>query len=81
MGSSTALLKVLGFMVPAVAILLGLGQFRVLPSNASVSVHNATRSNAEVAKPKTYRLSNDPVVVYVEDFLTAEEANHLVGLT
>jgi len=34
----------------------------------------------EGSGPKTYVLSDDPVVVYVKDFISSEEAAHLITL-
>jgi prolyl 4-hydroxylase len=76
MSGSTAL-KIFGFLVPAVAILLGLAQTGLWPSEW---LHNALSSNVESSSPKTYVLSDDPVVVYVKDFISTEEAAHLVAL-
>lgn len=36
--------------------------------------------NADVPRPQTYVLSEDPVVVYVKDFISTQEAAHLVQL-
>lgn len=36
--------------------------------------------NADTARPQTYVLSEDPVVVYVKDFISTQEAAHLVQL-
>lgn len=37
-------------------------------------------TDAETPRPITYILSEDPVVVYVKDFITTQEAAHLVQL-
>lgn len=37
-------------------------------------------TSADTACPQTYVLSEDPVVVYVKDFITTQEAAHLVQL-
>jgi hypothetical protein len=50
-------------------------------SSSSASRSSTSNTNAAISKPKTYPLSDDPKVVYIKDFLTAEEAEHLVGLT
>jgi prolyl 4-hydroxylase len=76
MSGSTAL-KIFGFIVPAVAILLGLAQTGLWPSEW---LRNALSGNVESSSPKTYVLSDDPVVVYVKDFISTEEAAHLVAL-
>lgn len=76
MPNSTTL-KIFGFLVPAVAILLGLTQTDLWPS---AWLHNALSGNVEGSGPKTYILSDDPVVVYVKDFISPEEAAHLVAL-
>ena len=76
MSGSTAL-KIFGFIMPAVAILLGLAQTGLWPSEW---LHNALSGNVEGSGPKTYVLSDDPVVVYVKDFISTEEAAHLVAL-
>lgn len=76
MSGSTAL-KFFGFIVPVIAVLLGLSQTSFWPSGW---LHNALSGNAEGSSPKTYALSDDPVVVYVKDFISMEEAAHLVGL-
>jgi hypothetical protein len=96
MGSSSFLLKILGIIVPAIAILLSLAQFELWPSSvwpfqASLSSSNASSSNTSSSDkssvnttdsaPKIIKLSDDPVIVYIKDFLTTEEAIHLVGLT
>lgn len=36
--------------------------------------------NGDTARPQTYVLSEDPVVVYVKDFINTQEAAHLVQL-
>ena len=69
--SGSIALKIFGFLVPAVAILLGLAQTGLWPSGSG---------NVEGSGPKTYVLSDDPVVVYVKDFISTEEAAHLVAL-
>ena len=76
MSGSTAL-KIFGFLVPAVAILLGLAQIGLWPSGW---LRNALNGNVEGLGPKTYILSDDPVVVYVKNFISTEEAAHLVAL-
>jgi prolyl 4-hydroxylase len=76
MSGSTAL-KIFGFLVPAVAILLGLAQTGLWPSEW---LRNVLSGNVEGSGPKTYVLSDDPVVVYVKDFISTEEAAHLVAL-
>jgi len=76
MSGSTAL-RIFAFLVPAVAILLGLAQIGLWPSGW---FRNALSGNVEGSGPKTYVLSEDPVVVYVKDFISAEEATHLVGI-
>jgi prolyl 4-hydroxylase len=73
---STAL-KIFGFLIPAFAILLGLSQTGLWPS---WWLRNPLSGNVEDSGPKIYALSDDPVVVYVKDFITAEEAAHLVAL-
>jgi prolyl 4-hydroxylase len=75
--SGSIALKIFIFLVPAVAVLLGLAQIGLWPSDW---LRNALSSNVEGSGPKTYVLSDDPVVVYVKDFISAEEATHLVGL-
>jgi len=74
-GSTT--LRIFGFLVPAVAILLGLAQTGLWPSGW---LRNALSGNVEGSGLKTYVLSDDPVVVYVKDFISTEEAAHLVAL-
>jgi prolyl 4-hydroxylase len=37
-------------------------------------------TNADMPRPQTYVLSEDPVVVYVKDFINTQEAAHLVQL-
>ena len=76
MSGSTAL-KIFGFLVPAVAILLGLARTGLWPSEW---LRNALSGNVEGSAPKAYVLSDDPVVVYVKDFISTEEAAHLVAL-
>jgi prolyl 4-hydroxylase len=76
MSGSTAL-KIFGFLVPAVAILLGLAQTGLWPSGW---LRNGLNGHAEGSGPKAYVLSDDPVVVYVKDFISTEEAAHLVAL-
>jgi len=77
MPGSTAL-RILAFLVPTVAILLGLAQIGVLPSEWLNAILN---SNAGDSSLKTYVLSNDPLVVYIKNFISPEEATHLVALT
>jgi prolyl 4-hydroxylase len=74
---STAL-KIFVFLIPAFAVLLGLSQTGLWQSGW---LRNPLSGNVEESGPKTYALSDDPVVVYVKDFITAEEAAHLVALT
>jgi hypothetical protein len=89
MAQTSTLLKVLGLLVPVVAILLAFTQFGLSPSSIWSSKGQVgdppssekASSNATVSGPKTITLSDDPVVVYIKDFITAEEAVHLVGLT
>jgi prolyl 4-hydroxylase len=76
MSGSTAL-KIFGFLVPAVAILLGLAQTGLWPSEW---LRNVLSGNVESSSLKIYVLSDDPVVVYVKDFISTEEAAHLVAL-
>jgi prolyl 4-hydroxylase len=76
MSGSTAL-RIFGFLLPIVAVLLGLAQTGFWPSGW---FHNALSGNVEDSSPKIYALSDDPVVVYVKDFISTEEAAHLVGL-
>jgi prolyl 4-hydroxylase len=71
-------LRILGILVPVVAILLGVAQFGILPSNW---INEILGNNAKGLASKTYVLSNDPVVVYVEDFISTEEAAYLVALS
>ena len=73
---STAL-KIFGFLVPAFAVILGLTQTGFWPSGW---LRNALSGNVKGLGPKTYVLSDDPVVVYIKDFISAEEAAQLVGL-
>jgi len=75
-GSTT--LRILAFLIPTVAILLGLAQIGVLPAEWLNVILN---SNARDSSLKTYILSNDPLVVYIKNFLSPEEAAHLVALT
>ena len=75
--SGSAALKIFGFLVPAVAILLGLAQTGLWPSGW---LRNALSGNVEGSGPKAYVLSDDPVVVYVKDFISTEEAAHFVAL-
>jgi prolyl 4-hydroxylase len=75
--SGSTVLKIFGFLVPAVAILPGLAQNGLWPSEW---LRNALSGNVESSSPKTYVLSDDPVVVYVKDFISTEEAAHLVAL-
>jgi len=73
---STAL-KIFGFLVPVFAVLFGLSQTGFWSSGW---LRNPLNDNVEGSGPKSYTLSDDPVVVYVKDFISAEEAAHLVGL-
>jgi prolyl 4-hydroxylase len=76
MSGSTGL-KIFGFLVPAVAILLGLAQIGLGPS---WWLRDKLSGNVESSDPMTYVLSDDPVVVYVKDFISMEEAAHLVAI-
>jgi prolyl 4-hydroxylase len=75
--SGSIVLKILGILVPAVAIFLGLAQINQWPFGWQSS---ESGNNLEVSDPKTYILTSDPVVVYVKDFISAEEAAHLVAI-
>lgn len=75
--SSSTVLKVFGFLIPIIAVLLGLAHTNLWPS---VWLPNASSGNVEDSGPKVYNLSDDPVVVYVKDFISTEEAAHLVRL-
>jgi prolyl 4-hydroxylase len=70
-------LKIFGFLVPAVAILMGFLQTGLWSPGW---LRNTLSGNMEGSGPKTYVLSDDPVVVYVKDFISTEEAAHLVAL-
>src|SRR5947207_14751742 len=76
MSGSTAW-KIFGFLVPAVAIFLGLAQTVLWPSGW---LRNALSGHVEGSGPKTYVLSDDPVVVLVKDFIRSEAASHLIAL-
>lgn len=70
-------LKIVSVLVLATAILLATGQRELWSSLwlQGVSVHNA---GAPI--PKTYVFSKDPLVVYVKDFVSSQEAAHFVAL-
>lgn len=70
-------IKILGFLVPTIAAILGLAQIGVWP-NGWFPIELIGKS--ELSHPKIYSLSNDPVVVYVKDFISTEEAAYLVSL-
>jgi prolyl 4-hydroxylase len=70
-------LKIFGFLVAAVAIILGSVQTGFWPSNW---LHDELASNIEDSTLKSYVLSHDPLVVYVKNFITPDEAIHLVSL-
>ena len=76
--SGSTVLRVFAFLVPAVALLLGLAQIGVLSSNWLRVIWNG---NVGDSSPRTYVLSNEPLVVYIKHFISAEEASHLVALT
>ena len=66
-------------LVPAVlAVILGVGDLYfgwnfLSPGQSSHGTHHGKG-------PKTYLLSEDPLVVYIQDFITPQEASHLVQL-
>jgi hypothetical protein len=72
-------------IVPAIAVLLGVGivlidplLFTHLSERISQSFSAAFSLNTQ--GPETFVLSDDPVVVYIKDFITVDEAAHLVRL-
>ncbi|KAH8703564.1 putative prolyl 4-hydroxylase alpha subunit [Talaromyces proteolyticus] len=67
-------LKAIAVLVPALAVVYGLLQTGLWQLNGKSGQTIAT------SEPKTYTLSNDPVVVYVKDFVSEQEAAHLVEL-
>ena len=75
--SFSTTLKIFACLVPLIAVLLGLSQTSIWPSEW---LHYALSGNVEDSGPKAYTLSDDPVVVYVKDFISPGEAAHLVGL-
>ena len=74
---SSIALKILAILVPGIAIFLGLSRFSLWPS----WLHsNELDSSLKGSDPKSYVLTSDPVVVYVKDFISAEEAAHLAAI-
>jgi prolyl 4-hydroxylase len=70
-------LKIVAFLVPAIAIILGFAQSSLWPGKW---FRDGLGGFAERSNPKFYVLLDDPLVVYVKDFITVEEATHLVAL-
>lgn len=71
----TTPLKIIAVLVPAIAVLLAVnhtGTWQLL--------HGLTSKNIATSEPQTFFLSEDPVVVYVKDFVSPQEAAHLVNL-
>lgn len=71
------LFRSLSLLVAAIAIGWALLSFDVSPLEW---LHTRYKTNAETPRPKTYVLSEDPVVVYVKGFISTQEATHLVQL-
>jgi prolyl 4-hydroxylase len=76
MFDSTAL-KILAFLVPTVAIIFGVAQTSLWPPEW---LRYELNSRVNGSNPKTYVLLDNPLVVYVKDFISVEEAAHLVSL-
>lgn len=72
-------LKPLGLLVAAIAIVLGLNQTG-LWSPAWLRSNPFKNLSAESSSPQIFVFSEDPVVVYVKDFVNAQEAAHLVQI-
>lgn len=78
------IVKSLSLLVAAVAIVWALIQTNIVPMNVVPldwlrEIRHTGVSDVS-PKPQTYVLSEDPVVVYVKDFISAQEAAHLVQL-
>jgi hypothetical protein len=82
-------------LVPGLAVVLGLGiailnalpfaglgwrTLDMLLDPVRRLTNSTSYSSAAVPGPKTYVLSEDPVVVYIRDFLTKDEAAQLVRM-
>lgn len=64
-------------LVPLLAIILAVGHWSFdWHPLCFWSDHHTLNANG----PKQYLLSNDPLVVYIKDFITPEEASYLVQL-
>jgi hypothetical protein len=62
-------------LVPAIAVILAVNQ------TGTWQLLNEIKSRGiAVSEPQPYVLSDDPVVVYVKDFISHQEAAHLVNL-
>jgi prolyl 4-hydroxylase len=64
-------------LIPVLAFILGIGNLyldwdflSLWPGSESVNGNG----------PRTFVLSQDPLVVYIKDFITPQEASHLVQL-
>lgn len=64
-------------LIPVLAIILGVGHL-YLDWNVLSYLPWSTSTNGN--GPRTFQLSDDPLVVYIKDFITPEEASHLVQL-
>jgi len=65
-------------IVPALVVIVGVWLTGTDPRSMSDFIARLIPSKP--SGPTTYVLSNDPVVVYIQDFITPEEAAHLVSL-
>lgn len=71
------LLRSLSLLVAGIAIGWAFVSFNLSPLDW---LRTRYEINAETPRPTTYILSEDPVVVYVKDFISTQEATHLVQL-
>jgi prolyl 4-hydroxylase len=68
-------LKIIAVLVPAIAVFLAINQ----PGTWQL-LNGIINQDIAGSEPQTYVLSDDPVVVYVKDFVSHQEAAHLANL-
>ena len=78
--SGLTTVRVLGFLAPIITVLVALAYNGFFGSIIDAFLQRATNIVVDNPKPQIFVLSEDPVVVYIKDFISAQEAAHLVHL-
>ena len=73
-------LRALGILAPLAAVLVALACNGFLGPHIDALLQRAVKSPADGLSQQVFVLSEDPVVVYIKDFISPEEAAHLVRL-